>query len=309
MGYHPRIETKEYADFFTTRTTNSRLWFINNQSLQTAIVSYAAKYATRYNVSLYALAIEGNHIQGCAQFHEHNRRHFMRDFNSAVARAVPRHCRAFQGGALWARRYSNEFLPDPEDLENWFFYTVLQPVQDGLVEKLKEYPGYNCFRDAIWGIKRTYTVMNWSKYYEAKRYNPRVRKIDYLETYQFAYKRLPGYEELSQKEYAHLMMKKLEERRRKIVAERYEQGRGFAGRTVLKAIKPGARPKQTKTSTITSHRPRVLCICAQRRAALYEWYFSMYFSYKEASLAYRSGEYEVEFPQGMYKPPPLLLLH
>lgn len=302
MGYHPRIETPQYADFLTTRTRNSELWFVNNPELEKATLGYAAKYTTRYQVSLYALAIEGNHLQSPAQFLLQNRGDFMRDFKAALARAVTRYCPSYPGGNLWGRRYSNEFLPAPEDVENWFFYTVLQPVQDGLVEKISDFPGYNCFHDAVWGIKRKFKVMNWSAYYEAKRWNPRVQKISFLEEYTLEYKRLPGYEHLSQKEYAHLMMQKLEARRLEIVAKRYAEGKGFLGREALLKIKPGALPRQTKVSTRTSHRPRVLCVCAKRRSETLDWYFEVHFRYKEASAAYRKGDYQALFPPGTYRP-------
>jgi hypothetical protein len=302
MGYHPRIETAEFADFLTTRTRNSELWFVNNKALEQAILGYLAKYATRYKVTLYAFAIEGNHFQAPVQFHHGNRKDFMRDLKSSTARAIPRYSTSYRGGTFWGRRYSNEFLPGTDDIENWFFYTVLQPVQDGLVEKIKDYPGYNCFHDAIWGIKRKYSVMNWTKYYEAKRYKKNVKKIDYLEVYTLEYARLPGYEHLSQKEYAHLMMKKLEERRRKIVADRYATGKGFTGRAALKKTPQGSIPKSTKTSTATSHRPRILCVCPIRRSEALAWYFSIYFHYKEASKAYRAGNFSVSFPPGTYKP-------
>ena len=302
MGYHPRIESSEYADFLTTRTRNSELWFVNNRPLEEAILGYAAKCQARYNVTLYALAIEGNHLQGPVQFHHENRKDFMRDLKSSIAKAVPRFCSSFQGGTLWGRRYSSEFLPDKDDVENWFFYTVLQPVQDGLVEKISEYPGYNCFHDAIWGIQRKFQVMNWTKYYEARRWRKKVRKRDYLETYTLEYKRLPGYEHLSQKEYAHLMIEKLEERRAKIVKERYKAGKGFAGRAALQATKQGALPRTTKTSTRTSHRPRVLSVCPVRRSQVLAWYFACYAHYKEASEAYRHGVLDVTFPPGMYRP-------
>jgi hypothetical protein len=302
MGYHPRIETSEYADFLTTRTRNSELWFINNQPLEEAILGYTAKYQARYNVTLYALAIEGNHLQAPAQFHDENRKDFMRDLKSSIARAVPRYTSSYKGGTFWGRRYSNEFLPDNDDIENWFFYTVLQPVQDGLVEKLSEYPGYNSFHDAIWRIGRKFQVMNWTKYYLAKRRKKKVRKIDFLETYTLTYQRLPGYEDLSQKEYAHLMIEKLEERRRKIVSERYAEGKGFAGRAALQATTQGASPRSTKTSTISSHRPRVLCVCPVRRKEALSWYFACYAHYKEASDAYRQGVLDVTFPPGMYRP-------
>lgn len=169
MGYHPRIESAEYTDSLTTRTRNSELWFVNNSELEHAILGRTAKYAERYEVALYALAIEGNHLQGPAKFAHHNRSAFMRDLKSTIARTVPRYTPSYPEGNLWARRYSNEFLPGAQDVENRFFYTLLQPVQDGSVEKISDYPGYNCFNDAIWGIKRDFKVMNWTAYDEARR--------------------------------------------------------------------------------------------------------------------------------------------
>jgi hypothetical protein len=121
MSYHPRIECKDVASFQTTRSRNSELWFVNNKELEEAILGYAARYATRYEIKLYALAIEGNHIQKAAGFPKANRAFFMRDFNSAVARAVPRYQRDYPGGPLWARRYSAEYMADDLDIEDRFF--------------------------------------------------------------------------------------------------------------------------------------------------------------------------------------------
>lgn len=301
MGYHPRIEAPELANFLTTRTVESRLWFINNPALEQKILGHTARIAQRYQVKLYALAIEGNHIQGPALFPEGNRASFMRDLNSAIAREVPRST-SHPGGRLWARRYSNEFLPGPEDVEEYFFYTVLQAVQDGLVERISDSPGYNCFHDAVWGIKKRFKVVRWAEYHAALRRGENPRLKDYLETVVLEYERLPGYEELPQAEYARLMMEKLEERRAEIVRERHERGLGFAGKANLERTRAGALPKSTKTSTIESHRPRILCVCPKRREAAQAWYFDMYFQYKAASEEYRSGKKRVEFPPGTYPP-------
>ena len=63
MSYHPRIECQDVASFQTTRARNSELWFVNNPELEETILGYAARYATRYEIKMYTLAIEGNHIQ------------------------------------------------------------------------------------------------------------------------------------------------------------------------------------------------------------------------------------------------------
>ncbi len=302
MSYHPRIETSKYGSFLTSRSRNSELWFVNNKPLEDAILGYTAKYTKRYDVKLYALAIEGNHTQAPAHFPKCNRAKFMRDLNSSIARAVPRHTTEYPGGKFWGRRYSSEVLPGDTDVEDRFFYTVLQPVNDGLVERISDYPGYNCFHDAVYGIKRKFKVVRWGEYNAAKRYNPKLSIKDYTETVHLEYSRLPGYEDMSQKEYATLMHKKLEERRSKIVAERLKEGKGFLGRERLLNTPRGSLPKSTKTSTYKSHRPRVLSEDPQRRQIAKQWYFDTYFQYKDASARYRAGEEGVVFPEGTYKP-------
>lgn len=301
VGYHPRVEDSDRHSFLTTRSRNSELWFVNNRPLEKAVLGYAAKYSQKYGSKLYGLAIEGNHIQGVAAFPHLNRAAFMRDFKSCVARAVPRYT-TFPGGTFFGRRYSEEQLPSPEDLEEYFFYTVLQPVQDGLVERISDYNGYNCFHDAVWGIERQFEVMNWKNFNKARKRNPRVPSSRFITIVTLKYDRIPGYEQLSTREYALMMSKKLEERRQRIVEERRAKGLGFMGPEKLKKVKPGSIPRNTKTSTITSHRPRVLCVCPVRRAHHLGIYFDTYWAYKDASKRYRAGDLSVVFPPGTYKP-------
>lgn len=86
---------------------------------------------------------------------------------------------------------------------------VVQPVNDGLVDDIKDYPGYNCFEDAVTGRSRKYKVVNWKQYNDARRWKPLVSIDDFTELCTLTYTRLPGYEHLSQKAYATLMRKKL----------------------------------------------------------------------------------------------------
>jgi hypothetical protein len=144
--------------------------------------------------------------------------------------------------------------------------------------------------------------MNWTAYYKASRWGKKVNKKDFLEEFTLEYARIPGYEHLSQKEYALLMTQRLDERRQEILKARAAEGKGFLGRTALKKIKPGSFPKSTKTSTRTTHRPRVLSACNVRRAEMKAWYFEIYFRFKVASESYRTGNLTAEFPQGTYRP-------
>ncbi len=277
------------------------MWFVNNPELEHAILGYAARYSTRYEVKLYALAIEGNHIQSPAHFPNGNRAHFMRDFNSSVARAIPRYQPDYPGGRFWARRYSAEYLPGSHDLEEYFFYTVLQPVNDGLVDDIKQYPGYNCFEDAVTGTARKYKVINWKQFNDARRWDSSVSVEDFTELCTLRYERLPGYESLSNAQYEAMMRAKLAERTMKLLHAR--NSKPCLGAAKLKEIQPGTRPKNSKTSGPQDHRPRVLSKNPVRRSAGQAWYFSIHFAYKKASKQYRAGNLDVKFPDGTYKPP------
>ena len=104
-----------------------------------------AQYTDKHCVHLYAFALEGSHYHQVARFPLLNRSDFARDFNSTLARGVDRLTPNYPGGRLWARRYSGEIIAGDADIEQQFFYTVLQPVKDGLVSKISEYPFYNGF--------------------------------------------------------------------------------------------------------------------------------------------------------------------
>jgi REP element-mobilizing transposase RayT len=303
MGYHPRIETREHPNLITSRTRDSRLWFVNNNQLEERILGLTAKYATRHEITLYGFALEGNHLHMVAQIDGDNRANFLRDLKSTIAKAVPYFTPSYCGGGVWGRRFSNEFIGDEATLEDYFFYVALQPIKDGLVDRISDYPGYNCFHDAVWGKTRRFKVFNGTAYYRAKRYGAKVRKSDFFEEFTLTYARLPGYEHLTQKEYAILMHNKLEERRQEILRARAAEGKSSSvGGKRLKQVVPGSFPKTTKTSTSTTHRPRVLSLCHQKRAEMRTWYFGILFHFKDASNRYRQGELSAEFPAGTYRP-------
>ena len=152
----------------------------------------------------------------------------MRDRNSVTAKLVQNYNPEHEGGGVFYRRYSAELVPQhQEDIEDRFFYTVLQPVQDGLAIKLADYPFYNCFHDAAWGIKREFKVVDWTKYNKAKRSNRKVSIKQFETKHYLKFARIPGYDNLTQRLYALMLTKKLEERRQIIVAKRLAEGLGF----------------------------------------------------------------------------------
>lgn len=302
MAQDLSIEIPTAVHFITSRTIASRLWFVNNPTLEYYILAFLAKYRVMYGVQLFGFILMGNHYHLIARFPRGNKSAFLKAFGSIVARLVASHAKDYVGGKLWARRARPQILPEAPDVEHWMLYAALNPVSSGLTQKYSDYPSYNSFSDAIAGRLRTFKLVDWQDFKNRKRRNRNLTPESCTESYDLVYERIPGYDHLSQSEYRELFLKKAEERRRSIVEKRTSEGEGFAGVQVLKSTKPGASPKSTKSSTRDSRRPLVLTLCAETKRLWLEIYFSILSAYREASKRFREGDLLAQFPPGTYRP-------
>ncbi len=298
-----RVECADYWSLITSRTINSRLWFVNNPKLENHCLTHLARYQEKYGVDLYSYCLMGNHHHEVALFPNLNRSHFYRDLNARIAEGVRHFVDGFEGGPVFERRYSEQALPLPQDVESYFLYSSLQAVEHGLSEFPDEYPGYNSFHDAINGRKRILRWVDWATYRDRKRFNKKLKPEDFTTEHVLEFKRLPGYEHLTQRQYKKLMLKKREELRVELVKERKAKGLGFLTREQLLNTVPGSLPKTTKKSKRDSKRPLVLTQCPEAKKRFLEWYFSIYQAYKVAVKLYRLGKLDVKFPAGTYRPP------
>ena len=299
-----RIETPDLGSFGTARTINSLLWFVNNPRLEQQILAYLAKYQEKYGVILYAFALQGNHFHPVAKFPNCNRAAFYRDFNARVAEAVKRFVADYPGGPLFERRYTEQALPLDEDVEQKSFYCGLQAVASGLCSRQSDYPGYNSFHDAICGMDRKLSLVEWAEYNAAKRYNANIPIQKFTKEYKLRFSRLPGYEHLSQEDYKKLMLKKHENWRQYYLEKaRKDENTQFLTKRELRAVSPGQRPWKTKKSAGEDRRPIVTSVYREAKAQHLCWYFTVWAQYKIASAQYLNGKEDVVFPAGTYKPP------
>ncbi|MFN8389778.1 MAG: hypothetical protein U0136_17985 [Bdellovibrionota bacterium] len=298
-----RIEHPKYGSFVTARCINSQLWFVNNRLLEEYALGMLAKYCTKFDTKLYAFVMQGNHYHHVSRFPGCNRAAFQRDFGSRFVNGVRRFVPGFPGGPLFERRYSTQALVNAEDIEEQFLYAALQPVKSGLTEYIEDYPGYNSFFDAIWGRERTVKVFRRGEYNERKRYNRKLKKRDFMDEYTLRYDRVPGYDHLSQEEYAKMMLEKVELRRQALVADWKAKGHKFLTRKLLERVTAGTVPKTTKKSKRNDERPLVLSKRWQTIREYCEEFFPIYWQYKDASERYLRGEKDVVFPPGTYRPP------
>lgn len=302
MSQDLSYEAPDTVFFITTRTINSRLWFIRNRRLTRKILAFLAKYQEKYGVIIYGFVLMGNHYHLLAKFPRGNKSIFLKAFNAIIPKLTKSNVKSFEDGKIWARRARPIAVPLNKDILNYFFYLCLNPVYAGLLKNIKDYDLYSSFFDAVGGISRKFEITDLEKFNSRKRYNKKLKKADFTKTYTLTYSRLPGFEEMEQKEYEALMYKRLNKETHKVIKQREEEGKGFLGLSKLLKIKVGSKPRETKTSTRKSKRPLFLCSCEETLKACLDWYFAMLDAYKKASKRYLAGNLEVNFPPGTYKP-------
>ena len=303
MGRDLSYEDSKKIFFLTSRTMNSKLWFIKNRKLEERLLAFLARYKERYQIDLFAFQMMGNHYHLLARFPKMNKAKFTRDFNAIFAKLTATHVKEFGGGKLWARPVRSQSVGNESDVMDRFFYAALNPIGAGLCKKLSEYTTYCSFDDAITGRKRTFRILNREDYNNRKRYNPRLTLAECTTEHTLNYSRLPGYENVPHKQYTKMMRDELEQRRGVLIQKRLAEGKGFATPEELLKLVPGTAPRSTKTSTRHSKRPLILTACMETRRLFLEWYFELRAKFKIASKRFRAGDFGAEFPSGTYRPP------
>ena len=299
MSYDLAKEDPNTIWFSTSKTIQSRLWFVANPELDERVRAYLAKNQENFQATLYSFIIMGNHYHLQASFPLSNRSAFLKSLNSVFAKLVAKHVPSFKGGKLWSKRPKVQAALGAEEV---FFYSALNPVSSGLVTHPNLYPSYNSFEDAVSGKESTFEVVNWRDFNDRKRFNSKIKVEDFTKTYTLKFSRLPGYEHMSQREYENILRQKFEEKRISLVEKRKAEGKGFSTPQIIQKTKPGTKPRNPKQSSRHTKRPLVLTSCKIEKEKYLERYFADLYAYKKASLLYRSGKLDTAFPPWTYKP-------
>ena len=270
--------------------------------MEEEVLSYLAKYCEECGVILYAFILMGNHYHMVAKFIRGNRHRFKQRFNRIFSNILKRHIKRYGGGGVWARRYRPQPLLRNDDVLNWYFYTVLNPISSGIVHSIDEFDGFSSYQMSLTGEKRTYRLIDWTDYNNRKRYNTNLKPKDCEKEYTLQFSRLPGHENDTQDEYRAFLEKECQARTAAKVKAREENGEGFMETKTLSKQKAGDAPKHTKISARDTHRPLALSLSPHALADYLTAYFDICREHKKASLLFLKGHIKTKFPKGTFRP-------
>jgi hypothetical protein len=224
--------------------------------------------------------------------------HFFRDAHSLIAREINR--LLDRENHVYGERYRAEPCLDDASAEQKLVYAMVNAVKDGQVERVNESPFFSTFHHLAFGEPLEYWYIDRTAWWKKGGLRRGNREKDHMKWVSFELSPLPGWETMSvhqrQTRFRHLVREAEE-----IAAhDREVEDRAVVGVPALRRLDPRDRPRKPKRSGL-----QPLCHAADpvlRKAYKRDWREFLK-AYRAASIAYRAGDFEIDFPDGSFRPP------
>ncbi len=300
MPRHLRDRDPKKLHLITCRTRRARIWLIPSKDINELIGGIIARYQERHEIELFAYSFLGNHYHQLARAPKENLARYAEDINKQLALRIDRYYG--RTGTLWSRRYADQPTITETDEEQGWLYVTTNATKHGLVPHPRQWPGLHSWEHCQTGKDREFRFTHWDSFNQAKRTAPPSRPVhlsDHQTKHILRISALPQYAHLSWEERNGILLPLAEERIEELHLEREKEGKGYLGRKNILIQVPGSLPHKVSRSPQPSCYSKSPEAKAQYRAeqrAKRE-------AYTEASYRFRSGEYNVEFPEYTYRPP------
>ena len=212
-----------------------------------AFVYCMALAAQKTHVSVVCVGTTSNHYHAVVVDNRGRLPEFLGHFHKLVAK----HQNALRGRweAFWASEQTSVVeLPNPEDVLAKMVYAIANPVSSHLVDKVHHWPGV----ESLTAIEEDLPLVA-SK--PVRFFDP--GNADLPDVVQFRFRRAPGFESLTQAEYAKLVHDNVARAEAQAAAERLEKGIRIVGRKAVLRQHWNASPNTREPRRGLS--PRVAC--------------------------------------------------
>lgn len=287
MARDLRSKDPERFHLVTIRTEQQCFFLRPSKDVNKIVGGVIARYQEIFQVELYALTVLSNHFHLISRAPLGNLDEFMENVDRELARRL--NYKIQRRGKFWSRRYRAQLIPNDADLEEAFLYVTTNSVKHGLVKNPADWPGISSCQQSLGEKPSAYPFYHYSEVEKEKKKTYHMLKIIPL----------PAYKDLPEKERIKKLGDLIEDRTRRLVAERESRGVGFASAEIIKEVSPFDKPRTENTSPTSSCYSKNLetirkyrKIEAQKRS-----------SYALASMRYRMGDLTVVFPEFTFKPP------
>lgn len=253
------------------------------------IGSALARAQELYDVEVFAFVALSNHVHLVCRAAQKNLAAFMGYFKARTADSVNRI--TGRRGPLWMRRYDAEPILDDDAAAALTAYTVRNPVKANLVDHYDEWPGLNLVYGLADSDAFDFEYLNCTAWHQARR----PKDLDpFFEAATLTLSPLPHCADLSREVYRRMLQSWMEE------AEAEEDApmrRALGVKAVVKA------PFDTRPENPSFRRRPYAFGSAAAKAKERVMMHMLARDHAAASQRWRSGDHDVPFPPGTYRPP------
>jgi len=291
----PRPVVAGRCYMLTRRSAERRFFLRPSEKVNQAFLYCLAFAANRYGVEiLWVCALSNHYHLGICDVHG-NYPDFLQLFNSLLARCLNALLGRWEN--LWAAEQCSVLhLGDADAIVDKMVYSLANPVQAQLIDRVVHWPGVNSLYDQL--SDRIVVAKRPSWFFDDNGNMPDQAELRFA--------RPPECAELDQKDWAEKISSAIELEEKKAAEERARTSSRVLGRKAVLRQSPFACPKTI--SERRGMRPRVASRNKWRRIELLKANKKFARSYRKAYERRRAGDFEVEFPYGTYQLRTLMLV-
>ncbi len=301
MPRRPRLYEPNVVYDITVQTVDRQFLFKPTPEITNIIGASLARAQRAFPVDLhYALANVNHPHLGASASEERlpNFEPFLNLSMSLIARETNRVWH--RKGPLWMSRAHVAPCVSDERAEERLCYAMTNPMKDGLVDKLSQYPGFSTYRELARGEGQRYYYFDRTAWWKQGGPAGKRRLEDFIVWVPLEVSPLPHLQKLTAPQRETRFRHKLKEYEEKFRDQRKSAGKTVFGVKGLREMNHRDRPK-------SDHKRSVQPLCHASNAEQWIEYQKKFRETQkarmEASIAFRQGQFDVEFPRGTFPPP------
>ncbi len=274
--------------YLVTRRCTQRQFLLRPSRATNQVFTYCLVVASkRFGVLVHGYAVLSNHYHLVLTDVHGNLPLFMGWLNKHVAKSINARLGRWEN-LFDSGKYSAVALEDEGAVRDKLAYTLANPVDAGLVEKARQWPGCWSHPNRIDGAP--ITVERPEGFFRKSGAMPAEISIQLT--------RPPSFEHMSPKAFRRMLKDDLAERESAARTRVAEEGRSFLGIRSIRAQSPFDRPKTREPRTNLN--PRIACRDKWKRIEAIGRRKVFLNRYRQAFSAWREGNTEAVFPVGTY---------
>jgi len=284
----------------TVRTSQSRLLLRPGPAVNEIILGVLGRAQHLYGVACSSVVVLSNHWHALLWVEDAQQlARFMRHVDGNLSQEIGRKEIHDWPHTMWARRYqaimvSNEPAAQIERLR----YHLSNGVKEGLVDKVKRWPGVHFAKSILGGKPLKGLWFNRTEEYAARQRGEDFGRLKYAEEQELVLSQLPCWADLTPEQYRERIAELVEDIESQARADREARGIEPLGAEAILRQDPHTRPNQTKKS------PAPACHAASKEARKKFWeaYSAFVAAFRDAAERLKAGEWPFRFPIGSFPP-------